>query len=73
MEADEGKKDDRVIALAMACRGVNDAAVFSGNGEDMYKIPGGYRDPFLLDSILDEMHKGKGTFPIKSQHKLDAS
>ena len=65
LEAEEGCKDDRVIALAMAIVGLSKAAIMCG---DKNKAQIEVIDPFSLDSIIDEMTKGKNSFPISPQH-----
>ena len=66
LEAESGCLDDRVMAMAMANFGLNDAAVFAGNGMEMHEH-NEYVDPFSLEGILAG-REGKSRTAIKSQH-----
>lgn len=66
--AETGCHDDRVIAAACAMMGIDYAALYVGAARSMPTQRGLYKDPFLLDNIVDEMAKrGRGS-PISPQH-----
>ena len=67
--AQDGAKDDRVMAAAMAVYGMESAAIFSGDGRApvMEMAVGAEPDPFVLDNILKALAKrGSGDLPISS-------
>lgn len=65
LAAQEGCYDDRVMALACANIGIERAGIMAtpsgGVTQNVYK------DPFLLDNIIDEMGSRRSGFPISSQ------
>jgi len=63
--AAKGCYDDTVMALACAAMGLPRAGLFAGAPRPKYRtVP----DPFLLDTILDELHGREVQFPIAPQH-----
>ena len=65
MEAEDGCRDDRVMAAAMAVVGVERAALMLSH-EAPYTTPP-ERDPFCLDYIIKELADRGKDFPITSQ------
>lgn len=69
MEAEEGCHDDTVMALAQGMMGVDEAIVFAGVRPGVTVTGEPFKDPFLLDNIIEEMKdKQGGRFPIREQH-----
>lgn len=69
LAAQKGAHDDRVMASACAIMGVERAGLFASPKH--YEATAGgrrYKDPFAMDTIIEEMRgRGKG-FPIRDQH-----
>ena len=65
LEAEDGYKDDRVMALVMCCIGIGKAVRAQAKLEPAE--PAGL-NPFTLDSILDELKARGRKFPIPPQH-----
>jgi hypothetical protein len=68
LEAEEGYKDDRVIALGMAVVGFRRAAIYQHIEPPK---PAEIYDPFTLDAIVDEMRGRRAAFPISPQHRIE--
>jgi len=68
MAAQDGCKDDRVMASACAVMGIERAGLYATPDADRERIRGAYKDPFLLDNIIDEMQGRRGRSPISPQH-----
>lgn len=69
LAAQEGCKDDRVLAAACAAMGVNHAALYAGTGQA--ELPGptiGKPDPLTLDGILYELNNRGSRFGVRAQH-----
>ena len=73
LAADKGCHDDRVMALACANMGIERAALMAASGFSTIDLSqdknGTYKDPFMLDSILQSVADGKKRGPIAAQHK----
>lgn len=66
--AEDGCFDDRVMAMAMLCVGLNKAMLMK-TAKERTAIAEKPKDEFSLDSILKEMHGRKsGGYPISPQH-----
>jgi len=70
LAAQEGCNDDRVIAAAKAVVGF-ERALLMKEGDSQALLPV-LKDPFSLDSIIDELKGRMGSFPIASQVATDA-
>lgn len=68
LEAEEGCKDDRVMALAMAAWAIEKAALI-GLPPPLPKVE--VKDPFSLDSIIEELQSRGTKFPISPQAAHD--
>jgi hypothetical protein len=69
LEAEEGCKDDRVMAMVMCAAGYQRAAVYMGDYNHRQREVEAY-DPFTLDSVIKELTSGRKEnrgFPIKPQ------
>ena len=66
LEADTGCKDDRVMALTKAIWGIERAQMIIPIVGEVLVIQAS-DNPFVLDNIIDELHVGKGSFPISAQ------
>lgn len=64
LEAEEGANDDRVLAMACVVYGFQKAQMKLARAP-MPEIKA--EDPFLLDTIIDELHSRKYEFPIARQ------
>lgn len=69
--AEEGCKDDTVIALACAVVGLEPAGLMFA--ETTPRRVGVTVDPFTFESIIDELENGIGEFPISPQHAGSAA
>lgn len=68
LEAAPGKKDDRVIALAMGNRGLSSASWMAGDGTPP-SYEANLKDPFSIDHVIDELTSKPSTYPIPHQHR----
>ena len=70
MGAEDGCKDDRVMASACAEMGTERAALYASPQARRTRNTQDSDDPFLLDNIIRDMHKRSTRFPVKSQAKM---
>ncbi len=65
--AQPGCNDDRVVALAACNMGLEQAALYVDVAKAKKAIKGAYKDPFLLDNIIEEMRKPSSGLPVRPQ------
>ncbi len=66
LKAEDGCKDDTVIALACAVVGLEDAGLIFA--ETIPRVGKVTVDPFTFENIVKELEHGLGEFPISAQH-----
>jgi hypothetical protein len=72
LEAEQGAKDDRVMALAMCVAGFQKAALYMGDTRHVDMIPVEIADPFCLESIIKELSsRSNSGFPIRSYARIN--
>jgi hypothetical protein len=73
--AQEGCKDDRVMASACAGMGFEHGFLYAGDGNEELasKTKDPARYPFTFDGIVEEFEKRRSKFPIAPQHALNPS
>lgn len=72
LEAEQGAKDDRVMALAMCVAGFQKAALYMGDTRHVDMIPVEIADPFCLESIIKELSsRSNHGFPIRSYARIN--
>lgn len=69
LAAQDGCHDDRVMASACAIMGLERAALYATpTAKKQHAIRNAYKDPFLLDNIINEMQGRGNKFPVAPQH-----
>ncbi len=71
LSAQENCHDDRVMGAALANIALSKASLYARNNSTVYtKQDGVYKDPFILDNMIEEMQSRGKKFPISPQHLI---